>query len=235
MGRYDPRLSDDMRDALVRAQLDDGMSAPEAAKAATAGELGEPFDVSETTCRTLAREAKRDRPRAARDEPDEPDRVRAIAEKTIARVEALDAPASKDLHALQQAQRIVDAADRRMGHRSANAPMTGLPGELSPLTRLMLERMDDPQPKTTTAETRHALGRRWVGAEVTLEKREGGEWWQRVFGRPRDLEDAWHALGGADPAKLVARELVQLEELEARAASQTNGAPHTNGTKPDAT
>jgi len=84
MGRFDPKLSDDMRASLVRAQLADGLSAAEAVRAAAAGELGEPFEV---------------------------------ARKTIARVAALEAPTSKDLHALQVAQRIVDGAERKARDR----------------------------------------------------------------------------------------------------------------------
>jgi hypothetical protein len=60
MGRYSPKLTQDQRDAVVRAMLD-GWSAPEVVKAAAEGELDgrEPFAVSETACRDLFREAER--------------------------------------------------------------------------------------------------------------------------------------------------------------------------------
>jgi hypothetical protein len=60
MGRYSPRLTQDQRDAIVRAMLD-GWSAAEVVKAAADGELEdlEPFEVSETACGDLRREAER--------------------------------------------------------------------------------------------------------------------------------------------------------------------------------
>jgi hypothetical protein len=65
------QLSPKIRDVLARAQLEQGLSAAETARRAQAGELEDlpPTPVGETTCRNVAREAKRRQapPDAARD------------------------------------------------------------------------------------------------------------------------------------------------------------------------
>jgi hypothetical protein len=144
MGRCDPKHSDAQREAVIANQLDRGESAAATVRAAAAGELGLPaFTIGETTCRTYAREAKRDGRPDVRDAPPltADDRVRSIAEKTIARVEALDAPASKDLHALRQAQQIVHAADRQAPR--PDKPAEDTTPEFSPLTEQLLARLNE--------------------------------------------------------------------------------------------
>jgi transposase len=113
MGRqHDRKFSTDQRDAVIAAVLEHGLTASEAAQAAADGRLGDPFEPSVTTVQGwVAAHKRREGVEAAGQE--ESRRVRAVAEKTIARVEAMDAPTAKDLHALREAQRLVHDTDRR--------------------------------------------------------------------------------------------------------------------------
>jgi hypothetical protein len=110
--QHDRKFSTDQRDAAIGAVLEHGLTALEAAQAAAEGRLGDPFDPSVTTVQGwVAAHQRREGVQVAGQE--EARRVRAVAEKTIARVEAMDAPTAKDLHALREAQRLVHDADRR--------------------------------------------------------------------------------------------------------------------------
>jgi hypothetical protein len=90
MGRFSPKLTQDQRDAIVRAMLD-GWSAAEVVKVAADGELEglEPFEVSETACRDLRREAERnplwiERVRRNGGPAGKEDEARAVAEASLA-------------------------------------------------------------------------------------------------------------------------------------------------------
>ena len=55
VGRFDPKYTDEQRDAIARAVNDRGMSAPEAVRAAAEGLDGlEPFTMPESTARDVA-------------------------------------------------------------------------------------------------------------------------------------------------------------------------------------
>lgn len=63
MGRFDPKYTDEQREAIASAMIDRGMSAPEAVKAASEGLDGlEPFTVPESTARDIAGAARQQRP-----------------------------------------------------------------------------------------------------------------------------------------------------------------------------
>jgi hypothetical protein len=86
MGRHSLRYSDDQRQAIARAVLDDGLTAREAVERAAAGELGiPPFDVPLSTAQGFVTETRRDRP------PDRGDaekgRLRELADRAIAVIE----------------------------------------------------------------------------------------------------------------------------------------------------
>jgi hypothetical protein len=115
MGRWAHKLSDEQKAAVVRAMLEDAMGAEEVVELAAGGELYglEPFDISPSTVRELRAEAERERPTNGGPKT-EHDRARAIAEATLARVEAMDSPTAKDLHAARQAAQIIRDADKQV-------------------------------------------------------------------------------------------------------------------------
>jgi uncharacterized membrane protein YccC len=87
-------LNDEIRGILTAAQLEQGMSAAEAARAAQAGELENlpPTKVSETICRELAAQARRaSEPKAEAESPAPVDwvatRAEAILEREMARLD----------------------------------------------------------------------------------------------------------------------------------------------------
>jgi hypothetical protein len=80
-----------------------------------------PFDISPSHARELRTEAERERPTNGGPKT-ELDRTRAIAEATIARVEAMESPTAKDLHALRQATYIVRDAERQAGRQRLSRP-----------------------------------------------------------------------------------------------------------------
>jgi hypothetical protein len=120
VGRYADKHSQEQRDAVIRAQLEDGISAEEAVELAAAGQLYElePFDISPSMVRELRREVERERPTNGGPKT-ELDRARAIAEATIARIEAMESPSAKDLHAARQAAQIIRDADREQEKQAA--------------------------------------------------------------------------------------------------------------------
>jgi len=124
MGRLTPHFSDGQRHACIGAVLD-GYSAREATQAAASGELGlEPFEVSITTIQDWV--AQHERSEEISDQGrEEADRARVIAQKEIARVEALEAPTAKDLHSLEQALRLVRRADRQAPRKAPPKPSSG--------------------------------------------------------------------------------------------------------------
>jgi hypothetical protein len=66
------------------------------------------------------------------------------------------------------------------------------------------------------SEIRHELSKRWVRAQVALEKPKGGAWWQRSGGRPWKFEEQWREAATDDERRAVhERERVELEALEA--------------------
>jgi hypothetical protein len=134
MGRYAMQLNEKIRAVLIAAQLEYGLSAAETARAAQAGELEglPPTQVSETTCRDLAAEARRGRSTqsngTATTELDEARELgeamaaeadeRAYLEKQIARIKAIEEPTAKDLHALRTAMNALGDIDRRQAKRT---------------------------------------------------------------------------------------------------------------------
>ena len=135
MGRLSPDYSEEERAAVVAAVLEHGLSAREAAEAAAAGELGlDPFEPSTSTVQGWVVQHKR-REVVDASGHEEAERVRATAQKTIGRIEAMDSPSPKDLTALREALRAVNAADRA-------APRPPPPKkEMSPEGRALLARM----------------------------------------------------------------------------------------------
>jgi hypothetical protein len=95
--------------------LDDSMSAEEVVELAAAGALYGlgPFDISPSQARELRAEAERERPTNGGPKT-ELDRARAIAEATLARIEAMDNPTAKDLHAARQAALIIRDAEKQV-------------------------------------------------------------------------------------------------------------------------
>jgi hypothetical protein len=121
IGRYDEKHSQEQRDAVIRFQLDGGASAPETAKAAAAGELGvPPFEVSPTSCRVWAREARRERgepgPTVGQEEAEE----REYLKEEVARIRKIKEPPAKEIHAMGQALRTLDEIDKRAVKRAAH-------------------------------------------------------------------------------------------------------------------
>ncbi len=79
---------------------------------AAAGDFGDPFEVSVATFQEWA--AQHERSQEVADQGrEEADRARAITQKEIARVEALEEPSARDLHTLEHALRLVRRADRQ--------------------------------------------------------------------------------------------------------------------------
>jgi hypothetical protein len=177
MGR-DRTFSDDQRDAAIGAVVLGGMSYADAALAAAAGELAvEPFEPAPTTVQGwVAAHTRREGVRLAG--LPETERVRAVAEKTIARVESLDSPTARDLHAMQQAHKMLQDADR-MTRRLAPPPEREPTGEKS---ALVLE-MEADLKRLLAAEAEIAAGRpcphvicdRWGYCRVCREQNLGGD------------------------------------------------------------
>jgi hypothetical protein len=124
VGRNDEKLSRAMKDAVVAAR-ESGMSPAEIVDHAAAGGFDDlpAFTIAQSTIRRLVAFHRRQQRTATgnggaeeagtpEDLP-EPDRLRAIAEQTIARVEQLEKPTARDLSAAQQAQRLLDDSARR--------------------------------------------------------------------------------------------------------------------------
>jgi hypothetical protein len=92
MGRFAPKLSDEMREA-IRVAAAEGRTAPEIVKLAAAGGLGglRSFDVSESTVRELAGEVRDPAAGATTQSPAPVDviatRAQAILEQEMARLE----------------------------------------------------------------------------------------------------------------------------------------------------
>ena len=118
MGRWAMELNPRIREILVAAQLEHGMSAAETARAAQAGELEglPPTRVSETTCRDLAAEAGREQEPGRRPAPVDAiaARAQAILEREMARLEekskhGLKSPDATALRRLVQVAREIKA------------------------------------------------------------------------------------------------------------------------------
>jgi hypothetical protein len=149
VGRNDDKLSAEMKAAVVAAR-EDGMAPAEVVKHAAAGRFDglPPFTIAESTIRRLV-QFKRSRDWVAAgnggsdhdDDAPEPDRLRAIAESTIARVENLEKPTARDLSAAQQAQRVLDDADRRAARRGR--PAMPAPSKPSPLLDRLVKEAND--------------------------------------------------------------------------------------------
>jgi hypothetical protein len=111
MGRLSPLFSADQKAAVIGA-YEGGLTAREVAAAAAAGELlDEPFEIAVSTINDLVMRYRRTE-RVEDGTAEDAERVRAIAQKTIARVEALEAPTAKDLSALEGAIRVVRKTER---------------------------------------------------------------------------------------------------------------------------
>jgi hypothetical protein len=148
MGRYAPNLSNEQREAVTRAMLEDGMSAGEVVELAAAGQLGLPaFEVSESTARDLRAEAERERDNGTVDDPGPPAdqataQALAFAEREIARIEALETPSAKELSAYREALRIKQDAERQAEKRAARERLVRKPQqELDPRHRELSYRL----------------------------------------------------------------------------------------------
>jgi hypothetical protein len=110
MGRYSPQYTDAQRAAVVRAVVEQGMTAAQAVEAAAAGALGiEPFKMPAATARGLASEHRMEHGQGSRALQDQGaaerilDRAYSILE---ARIDALsENPAGVDLVELQRIAR----------------------------------------------------------------------------------------------------------------------------------
>jgi transposase len=114
LGRLAPDFSDEQRAAVVRAVLEGGYTAREAAEAAGSGELGlDPFEVAASTIQGWL-ETHRRSEGVEESGSQEAEQARRMAQETIAAVENVP-PAertSKQLHALESALRVVRRTDR---------------------------------------------------------------------------------------------------------------------------
>jgi hypothetical protein len=131
---------------VIRAQLEDSMSAEEVVELAAAGRLYglEPFDISPSQARELRAEAERERPTNGGPKT-ELDRTRAIAEATIARVEALEAPTAKDLHAAREAARIIRDAEKQQERESARRRASQPRDQAKPKCQRLADEFDWPE------------------------------------------------------------------------------------------
>jgi hypothetical protein len=126
MGRWTPKHSEEQRAAVIRAQLEDGLSAEKTVALAASGDLWtEPFEMSASQARDLAQKTRRElgqqRP-AANDRPPE-DPELATARAVIAHVSKLGAKASnKDLARARTARSIVQDAERRAARDRLSHP-----------------------------------------------------------------------------------------------------------------
>lgn len=149
----------------------------------------------------------------------EAERTRAIAQETIAAIEAKPAAerTSKDLHALEQANRLLHRTDRIAPRKPPpKEPMRDENGH----TRLeaLIARMGEPdKPRELVPdEIRFEFGKRWVRAQVALEQPKGGAWYQRCPGRPWAFEEQWREAATDEERRAVLElERRELEALEA--------------------
>jgi hypothetical protein len=161
VGRNDEKLSRAMKDAVVAAR-ESGMSPAETVEHAAAGGLDDlpPFEIAESTIRRLVAFHRRQQHTAAgnggaeeagaSEDLPEKDRLRAIAESTIARVEQLESPTASDLSAAQQAQRVIDDANRR-ARRARFAKPAPAEDEPSELWRRLIDQMEQERQATEEA------------------------------------------------------------------------------------
>jgi hypothetical protein len=110
MGRYSPQYTEVQRSAVVRAVVDEGMTATQAVDAAAAGALGiEPFEMPAATSRGLVSEHRMENGEGSRQLEDQSaaERIRDRALSILeARVDALSKnPAAVDLVELQRIAR----------------------------------------------------------------------------------------------------------------------------------
>lgn len=155
-----PKFSDEQRAAIVRAQLDDGMTSADAVRAAAAGELEiEPFEMSEARARQFAADAERDAraEQMASAERAEPGRIASLVDLEFKLIEnelkrMADAQAEGeeiDLDRLRQigkatyeVQRAADGGRRRA--RTAHQPPKDAP-QGSPTLKLIREMLSRDQ------------------------------------------------------------------------------------------
>ena len=130
MGRFAMQLNPRIRDILIAAQLEQGMSAAETARAAQAGELEglPPTRVSETSCGELRAEAERERgnyslantPGPPTDQAEASER--AYLEQQIARIRAIEEPTAKQITTLREAMRGLEDIEKRATRRAPRRP-----------------------------------------------------------------------------------------------------------------
>jgi transposase-like protein len=219
MGRLDPAFSEEHRLAVIGAVLEGGATAKEAAGLAAEGELGlDPFTVAASTvqhwvdqhrCTEGVEEGGRE----------EADAARAIAQETIRSIREIP-PAertAKQMTALESALRVVKRSDRVAPRRP---PPKEPKRDENGRTRLeaLIASMEEPDKphEPSLGEIRHELSKRWVRAQVALEKPKGGAGYQRCPGRPWAFEEQWREAGNDEERRAVLeRERLELEALEA--------------------
>jgi hypothetical protein len=205
-------LNPRIRRILVAAQLEHGLSAAETARAAQAGELEglPPTRVSETTCRDLAAEARRERSTqsngTATSESEEARELgdamaaeadeRAFLERQIARIKAIEQPTAKDLHALRTAMNALGDIDRREAKRAPQRPVERQTG-----CRHITDGRDDREPCTCSKPCFAA----WLCADYAKARRLEAE------GRPVPCKG--FAISGGDTCYQCGEPLANHERL----------------------
>jgi hypothetical protein len=234
------QLNPRIRSILVAAQLEQGLSAAETARAAQAGELEglPPTRVSETTCHDLAAEAGRERATQSNGSAtSDEDRTRelgdamaaeaderAYLEQQIARIKTISEPTSTDLRALRTAMAALGDIKKREARRAPRRPVEpGPQAEHSPLLeKLLAAARDEPrQDNLPLADRRHQLGKRWVHASIRRVRAEHPDWDTFAVtrhaglngGRPWQFTQKWRRLGGDSHRDLTPEQHQALEDL----------------------
>lgn len=231
MGRWTPKHTDEQRQAVIRAQLEDGLSAEEAVALASTGELWpEPFEMSATQARELARQARRkgQSPIGNGHPPDDPEL--ATARAVIQEVSKLGAKASnKDLARARTARAIIADWERRAARSRPARPATA-DGEPSDLAK-RLKAHNEAGTRPDLDARRNQLATRWVKATFRMTRDHN----QAAQGRPRRLEQEWRDLGGNRPGSSPSYDLPaetyerlneQLDREETELAELENQAQH---------
>jgi hypothetical protein len=177
-----PVYSDDQRQAIVFAMLDEGRTARAAVTAAAAGELGVPaFKIPESTARDIARQARRERglsevPTLER-VASLVDRALMLAEDELERVENVEEVTAKDLSKMRESLRVVNEAARLSATHellSRPAPQRGIepparkqpepPSDLA--ARLLALEKQQPRPAHKAQRLERTLAAREAEATV---------------------------------------------------------------------
>jgi transposase len=130
MGRWAPKFSARERQAVTSAMVDRGMTAPAVVAAAAAGKLEEglaPFEISESTARDWAKEARRQQSGdASTSRPDAiADRALAILEQRMDTLEKQATQGAFRTNTANELKRLVQVAHEIKVMKKTPGPRTG--------------------------------------------------------------------------------------------------------------